>query len=460
MTGVQTCALPICARLFGEYSLKFDNQTTTNTNITVTYANTEITNKSYKTYYQVQGYTPGVFVPNVVTGVANAEFVVGSFSMNTANHISTYAAQNNNIVIYYPSHSFLANDHIFLSFSGANTWANLGNTNYTVTSANVDYLVAYNPLRDANGNTGIVKVYKPDVMVSVPYDRPSVGDNVYLQFKTVDPSLANGFYRVTGTMAVNTFNVLHPNMTTANDAANVANLITKKIIVTANNHGFVVGEQAYILFLNGDTANTHNGYYTVTQTSGNTFNILGSNIIFSSSNTRTYQKSSTIVITNHPYANGTNVYISFSGGDQGNTVNGIYQPVKTGANTLSLNVAKPATANANVRVWYQTNNYSNIVFTTLKSTNGFSATDNVEIEFYTAGDDLANGIYMIKSVYSSNSYNIYYNANTYIQNAWGTYHSTVFIPGNPNTINVTAYSGLGIVANSVMEGVSLVLPYK
>ena len=88
-TALKDLTHPAGARLFGEYSLKFDNQTTTNTNITVTYANTEVTNKSYKTYYQVQGYTPGVFVPNVVTGVANAEFVVGSFSMNTANHIST-----------------------------------------------------------------------------------------------------------------------------------------------------------------------------------------------------------------------------------------------------------------------------------------------------------------------------------------------------------------------------------
>ena len=238
-------------------------------------------------------------------------------------------------------------------------------------------------------------------------------------------------------------------------------LITKKIIVTANNHEFNVGDQAYILFLGGDTGNTHNGYYTVNEVgSANTFNIAGQNVIYTGSTTRTYQKRSKFVIANHPYANGTNVYISFVGGEQGNTVNGIYQPIKINANEFTLNVAKPATANANVRVWYQTNNYSNIVFTTLKSTNGFSATDNVEIEFYTAGDDLANGIYMIKSVYSSNSYNIYYNANTYIQNAWGTYHSTVFIPGNPNTINVTAYSGLGIVANSVMEGVSLVLPYK
>ena len=350
---------------------------------------------------------------------------------------------------------------IYFQFSGPGTWANLANTSYIVSSTNTNYIFVNNPLKDANGNTGTVTVFSPDVMVTVPYSRPSVGDKVYLQFKTLDSSLANGFYQVSGVKSVNTFNILHPNMTTANDAANVANLITKKIVVTANNHGFAAGDQAYILFLNGDTANTHNGYYSVSSVgSANTFNIAGQNIIFTGSTTRTYQKSSKIVITGHPYSNGTQTYISFVGGDQANAVNGIYQPVKTGSDTLSLNVTKPLTANANVRVWYQTNNYSNIMFTALRSTSGFSATDNVEITFYGGGSDLANGIYMIKNAFSSNTYNIYYNANTYLQNAWGTYHSTVFIPGNPNTINVIAYSGVGIVANSVMEGTSLVSPYK
>ena len=460
-TALKDLTHPAGAKLFGEYNITFDDETTTNTNISIGYANTEVTDIAYKTYYQVQGYTPGVFSPNIASGFANAEFVAGSFTVNTTNHVSTYAAQNNSIVVYYPLHSFKANQSIYFQFSGKNTWANLANTSYIVSTTNTNYIFVNNPLKDANGNTGTVTVFSPDVMVTVPYSRPSVGDTVYLQFKTLDSSLANGFYQVSGVKSVNTFNILHPNMTTANDAANVANLITKKIVVTANNHGFAAGDQAYILFLNGDTANTHNGYYSVSSVgSANTFNIAGQNIIFTGSTTRTYQKSSKIVITGHPYSNGTHTYISFVGGDQANAVNGIYQPVKTGSDTLSLNVTKPLTANANVRVWYQTNNYSNIMFTALRSTSGFSATDNVEITFYGGGSDLANGIYMIKNAFSSNTYNIYYNANTYLQNAWGTYHSTVFIPGNPNTINVIAYSGVGIVANSVMEGTSLVSPYK
>ena len=124
-------------------------------------------------------------------------------------------------------------------------------------------------------------------------------------------------------------------------------------------------------------------------------------------------------------------------------------------------MAKPATGNSNVRVWYQSNNYSNIVFTTWQTPNGYSANDNVYIEFYSSATDMTNGVYMIKNVYSSNTYNINYDGNTYITNAYSTYGSLVYIPGNTNnTINIVAHSGLGIVSGSVMEGVSLVSPYK
>ena len=462
---------PAGTKMFGEYTFTFDGETETNTNISVTYANTESALLDYQTMYQVQGYTSGTFAPNIVVGVANAEFVVGAYTMNTSNHLSTYSAQNHSIIINYPSHSFLANDHIFLQFTGKNTWSNLANTTYTVTSANVDYITVYNTLTEnvARSNNGNVQVYKPDVTIVVPYSRPALGENVYIQFQTVDPSLANGYYVVSGIKSVNTFNIIHPNMTTANDAANVANLITKKITITANNHEYSAGNTAYILFLGGDTGNTKNGYYTVVDVgSNNTFNIAAPNIIFSGSTARTYQKRSSIIITNHPYANGNTVYVAFTSGDQGNTVNGVYTPIKTGTNTFTFNVARPATANCDVRVWYQSNNYSNIVFTTIRTTNGLNATDNAYVEFHASANDMSNGIYMVRNVYSANSYNIYYNANTYIQNA---YSSSIFMPRYPNTqnlmtsiksntMNVTTYSGLGIVANSVMEGIATVSVYK
>ena len=456
---------PAGARLFGEYDFVFDNETLTNTNVEVIFSNTESITLPYKTMYQVQDYTSGVFAPNVITGKANAEFVAGSYSVNTSNHLAFYSAANNDIVISYFNSGYREGDYVFLSFTGSNTWANLGNSNYVVTGANLSHFSVYNSLKersDGVANVGNVRVYNPDVMITVPYSRPSVNENVYIQFQTVDVSLANGYYQVNSVKNTNTFNVIHPNMTTANDAANVANLITKKIVVTANGHGFVAGDQAYVLFLNGDTGNTHNGYYTVDDIhNGNTFNITGQNVIFAGSTSRVYQKLSKIVIANHPMSNGNAAYIAFTSGDHANTTNGIYYPIKTGTNVFTINVAKPATANSNVRVWYQTNNYSNIVFTTLKANNGLSATDNVYIEFYASATDLANGIYMIKSKYSSNTYNIYYDSNTYIQNAFATYGSIVTVPGNTNnTINIVAHSGLGIVTGSVMEGIALVSPYK
>lgn len=463
--AVKDLTHPAGTKMFGEYDFVFDNETLTNTNVTVVFSNTESITMPYKTMYQVQGYTTGVFAPGIVSGVANAEFVAGSYSMNTSNHMTVYSAANNDIVISYFNHGYREGDAVFLQFTGSNTWSNLGNTNYTVTSSNISHFTVYNTLTersDGVANVGNVRIWNPDVMITLPYSRPALNDNVYIQFQTVDESLSNGYYQVTGVKNANTFNVLHPNMTTANDAANVANIITKKIIVSANNHGFNVGDEAYILLLGGDTGNTKNGYYTVSSVqNGNSFNIVSQNVIFAGSTSLVYQKKSSIVIANHPHANGNSVYIAFTSGDQANTVNGVYQPVKISSDEFTFNVAKPATSNCGVRVWYQTNNYSNIRFTTLKTNDGYSANDNVFIEFYTSASDVSNGVYMVKDVYSSNTYNIHYDGNTYIENAYATYGSIVTIPGNTNnTINIVAHSGLGIVTGSIMEGTAWVSPYK
>jgi hypothetical protein len=465
---------PAGMKMYGQYITTFDRETATNTNVIVTYANTESATLPYRTMYQVQDYTSGTFVPNVANGYANAEFVVGSYSVNTSNHLASYSAQSNNIVIAYESHGFFANDYVFLQFIGGNTWANLGNSNYVVTDSNVSHFTVYNTLTEnlVRSNTGVVRVWNPDVMVSVPHSRPAENTTVYVEFAVNnDDILANGFYTVTGNMGVNTFNVLHPNMTTANTTANVANLITKRIIVTANNHGFNAGETTYVVFTGGDTANIRSGYYTVSGVTANTLNIESQNIIFTGSTSKTYQKYGYITMPSHPFANGNAAYVAFTSGDQANTVNGVYYPVKTDSDRFRLNVAIPATANAGVRVWYQANNYSNIKFTTLKTSHGYSATDNVEIEFYTSSTDLSNGIYMIKNVYGSNTFNVYYDSNTSIVNSTITYESLVFIPNttnsktkttvhHTNTINAVSHSGLGIVANSVMEGIAYVSPYK
>ena len=456
---------PAGARMFGEYDFVFDNETLTNTNVEVVFSNTESIILPYRTMYQVQGYTSGVFAPNIIVGTANAEFVPGTYSVNTSNHLASYSAANNDIVISYFNNNFTQGDFVFLQFTGSNTWANLGNSNYVVTGANLSHFSVINTLTersDGVANVGNVRVYNPDVMITLPYSRPSVNANVYIQFQTVDESLSNGYYQVRSVQNSNTFNVLHPNMTTANVGSGIANLISNKIIVSAENHGFVVGDNAYILLLGGDTANTDNGYYAVSQIqNGNSFNIISQNVIFEGSTARVYQKLSKIVITGHPMSNGNAAYIAFTSGDQANTTNGVYYPIRTGADTFTINTAKPSTGNSNVRVWYQTNNYSNIRFTTLKTSSGYAANDNVYIEFYSSATDLANGIYMVKDVYNGNTYNIFYDGNTYIQNAFATYGSIVYIPGNTNnTINIVAHSGLGIVPGSVMEGISYVSPYK
>ena len=134
-------------------------------------------------------------------------------------------------------------------------------------------------------------------------------------------------------------------------------------------------------------------------------------------------------------------YVTFASGDQANTVNGVYSPVVVGADKFVITTDKPATTNSSVRVYYSTNSYSNIVFT--RASHGVIDNDNVWIEFESSSADLSNGVYMIVKAYA-NTYNIYYNANTYIN----------------TSSNTIVYSGLGVTSNSLMEGTASVALYK
>ena len=111
---------PAGMRMYGQYISTFDKETETNTNVTITYANTETRAFPYRTMYQVQGYTSGVAAPDISVGYANAEYVIGSYAVNTSNHLATYSAQSNNIIVHYDSHGFLANDYVFMQFIGSN----------------------------------------------------------------------------------------------------------------------------------------------------------------------------------------------------------------------------------------------------------------------------------------------------------------------------------------------------
>lgn len=449
---VKNLTHPAGTKMFGEYDKTFDEETMSNTDISITYANTESNTLAYDTLYQTQGYMSGVFAPSIVIGNANAEIIRTSFTMNVSNHLTQYVAQNNSIIIGpYVNNNYTANDKVFLWFQ-TNASANISNTNYTVTSSNGDYLFITNPLTETPaGNVGNVRVFNPDITIRMDYSVPQNNTEIYLDWANtltnVDTSLANGYYAVYDAGSVS-FNVCHPSMITAVSSSNTVNVITKKVEITSVvDHEFAVGDQAYLLFLNGDTGNTRNGFYTVSEVGSNSsFNIAYQNTIFAGSTARVYRRRSTIVLSGtNTYANGNLIYIAFASGDQGNSVNGVYTTVKIASDTLSINTARPATTNANVRIWSSQNNYSNIKFTTYRSTQSVFAGDNVWIEFLTSSTDLANGVYSVNTVYgSSNSYNIYYNANTHVNTT-------------SNTIN---YSGLGVKALSQMEGTALVSTYK
>ena len=435
---------PAGSKLFGEYLLVDDTQTNSNTNVSVSYAKTESNTKFFESYFQVQGYVTGVFAPQIESGSATVETITAPYStsVSTSNLSGTYAATNNTIRVYSPIHGYSANDYVYLQFT-SNAWANLADISYLITSANANYLTVTNPLSETvSGNTGNVTLYDPKISIDTSHSRPSVGDIVHLGFGTGDASLTNGMFSVYSTPTANVFRVLHPYPNVSSVVSSDVVVKTHKLIVSANSHGFTNTIQSFVLFIGGDSANAVNTYYSVDSVSdSNTFNIVTQNIVMSTTSVRVYRSKSDIVITNHAAANGSYAYITFVNSTLSNVTNGVYATTKVGANRFTVNTSIPATANSDVRVWYSQNNYSNIEFT--KEAHGFIANDNVWVEFFTSSTDLANGNYTVKAS-GANTYNIYYNANTYVN----------------TTSNTIVYSGLGVKTNSKMEGAASVGLYK
>lgn len=295
------------------------------------------------------------------------------------------------------------------------------------------------------------------ISTSVIYKSYKIGDVVKLTGKGVT---AGGKRTVTATAANLTFdlketfsqevsaNVTYKladaNTSTSNNNLSSVIVTTNTTIVTLNDHGFSEGDRVYILVTSGDTANIANGYYVVANVPSvgvpNTFNIMSQKPMTTNGIASIYTKNNEVVIVNHAASNGNTVYLTFSGGDQTNTTNGIYSSLKISADKFRVKTRQPSAANSNVRVYYSTNLYSNIHFT--RDDHSLSTGNNVRIEFLSTG--ISNGIFTIKTAYSSNTYNIYYNANTYVN----------------KTTNTLAYSSLSITPNIAMEGSALVALYK
>lgn len=234
------------------------------------------------------------------------------------------------------------------------------------------------------------------------------------------------------------------NTLTSNNNLNSVIVTTDKTIVSLPEHGFSEGDRVYILIRSGDTANIANGYYVVANVPGvsipNTFNIISQKPITTNGTAFVYTQNNDIVLVNHAASNGNTVYLTFYSGDQSNTANGIYSPLKISANKFRVKTNKSPVANSNVRIYYSTNTYSNIRFT--QTNHSLSAGDNVRIEYYSAG--ISNGLFRVNTVYASNTYNIYYNANTYVN----------------TSSNTLAYAAMSLSSNIAMEGSALVALYK
>lgn len=642
-TPIKDLIHPAGMKLFGEYLTVDDQQTATNTNVRVSYANTVSNSEFFTSYYQVQDYVSGSLTPEIIPGTVLPEMISGAYTVDTANQIGTYSITGTDCVVYSPAHGFNKNDYVYFAIL-TNLSANLGNGIYLVTSANTNYLTIKNSKIDYN--SGNVQLYNPAVQVTLSSAKSlSANDNVYIEFITTDQFLGNSTYKIYSVSGSTRFKVLHPqangaqsvstSSTTSSNisyftrtddtttyAAGVAtvtpfldtnqsipyntgvlsdkqvtqdiamtftqavnvgplwgsatvsrsfavgeenilmgsgtyftylnigdrieladapggspiffvtditsntimslsnsvptgittskifksykvgdaiNLVGKGVtaggkrsvsvtpstftfdlketlpqdissnvtyklattsvtpissnvlnyvvvhtntaIVTATNHGFSTGDRAYMIVSSGDTANVTNGYYTINNvTDNNTINISSQKPITTNATVLVYRKNSDITIVGHAASNTKTVYVTFVDGDQGNTTNGVYTPVVLDTNKFRIKTDIPVPANCNVRVYYSSNLYSNILFT--KVNHGYNANSNVWIEFDSAS--ISNGIFKVNTAFSGNTYNIAYNANTYVN----------------TTSNTITHSALGIASNIAMEGTAFVALYK
>ncbi|NDB61146.1 hypothetical protein EB001_22305, partial [bacterium] len=183
-TPIKNLIHPAGMKLFGEYLTVDDQQTATNTDVTVSYANTVSNSKFSTSYYQVQDYVSGSLAPRIIPGTVLSEMISGGYTVDTANQIGTYTIAGTDCLVYSPAHGFNKNDYVYFAIL-TNESANLGNGIYLVSSANANYFTIKNSKIDYN--SGNVQLYNPAVQVTMNNVKTlSANDNVYIEFITTD----------------------------------------------------------------------------------------------------------------------------------------------------------------------------------------------------------------------------------------------------------------------------------
>lgn len=175
---------------------------------------------------------------------------------------------------------------------------------------------------------------------------------------------------------------------------------TNVLVFTSNNHGISRNSNTYIIFTNGDMANTPNTVYVVSDVSTNTFNIPIENVASTRGNAVLFFGNVTISLANHGLSTNDLIYIDFSTGDLANLANATYVTNKISNNFFSINTSTIAKSNGTANIWLGR-------MTITRNAHGFAVGNTLyfEVEGNTT-PNIVNGGLIITAVNNVNSFNV------------------------------------------------------
>ena len=137
--------------------------------------------------------------------------------------------------------------------------------------------------------------------------------------------------------------------------ASYSNVDTANVIIfTSNNHGISRNSNTYIIFTDGDMANTPNTVYVVSDVTTNTINIPIENVASTRGNAILYFGNVTINLANHGLSTNDLIYMDFATGDLANLSNATYTANKISNNFFSIDTTTIAKSNGTANVWLGT----------------------------------------------------------------------------------------------------------
>ena len=396
---------PMGTKMFGEYLAEVHELQDATINTVGDLVHTPL----YSSEYVVQGYENGDYNVNIVEANTVPFKFKADYRIDLSNTRAQFFANGSIIDILNNDRNLASGDNVFFILVDYNYFNPAVVPGfYTVQSSNATQFSVELDEGYANNYHGNCAIYSLDMVFTAVGHGLRKNDNVFIRFDSSNTSLSNSFYSIKKATAF-TFTIENLNVATiaANANAGFANISTNTMTIYANTHGFRKGDEAYIRFTSGDTANTPNGYYYIPiAPEANTFNIKMDNVVFSNGTAYLHTKGITVNTVNFTANNGTDVYISFSAGDLMNSEPGVYSidnfNESISGNTFTVDLPVPLTSNGNVFVYTQNVTYN--VATVTRANHMFEIGNTVYTEF--DSPNLLSSLYTVTDVIDANTYNI------------------------------------------------------